>query len=135
MRKLYWLILILLIIGISYVVASKMSPAVDEWALANVLTPIHGGLVGVYTAIITNATWVTYVAPNAWWVCGIAGVIGGVLLYRWHIIDKVKTIKVAPTSLGSKITLQREPAEPEQAPVQTSKIETPPQPEAQEVTQ
>ena len=104
MRKLYWFVLILVLIGVAYVVASKLSPAVDEWMLANVLRPIHGAGVSVYTTIITSPTWVTYIAPWGWVICGVGGLITGVLLYRWRVVDKIRAMKKQAVA----VTLQRE---------------------------
>jgi len=105
MRKLYWLILILVVISIAYVAASKAFPIVDEWAVANILTPIYNGGAYIYTGIVTNPTWVSYIAPNAWWICGVGGMIFGAVLVYYNLAKKLQAKIKQPTIA---VEMQRE---------------------------
>ena len=133
MRKLYWLIIIFVVAALIYVVASKLSPAVDEWMVAKILTPIYNGGVYIYTGIVTNPTWISYIAPWGWAICGVGGIILGILLYRNYSLQKLPLQKQIATKMPSyqgqptpstpQVIVQSQPATPT-APVQQQQIET-----------
>lgn len=99
MRKLLWIIGILLLIGGSYVVASKLNPNVDPMIAQTVGPPV----VGAYNAIITSPFFMTWIAPplNAFLIgCGLMFILSLVIWKKGSDIKGVLGFKKKTTQTG-----------------------------------
>lgn len=119
-----------LLIAVGLLAANNYNPAVGEWINVNIVQRGQAWASSTRTAIVSSAFWQTYIAPtpNAFAI-GCAAtvvVIGfGYLAFRKKKITLPKKPSITTSSLSSKINLQREPAEPEPAPVTTAKTGEP----------
>lgn len=133
MSKKTWLLLILILAVVIYFVASKLYPSVDPWMADNVGSRIWASFISVRTTITSSAVWQSY----GYWITFGVGAVGAVLVYRWLRVKKLRwgIPSTTKTAVASSIKVQREPAEPEQAPIPPVKPKevAQPTPKAEEV--
>ena len=83
MSKKWWLLIILFIIVVGWLIASKYSEGVDPWLGENVGGPIAAGLVSTKNSIVSSSAWQMYIGPYVYIYTFIGGLIVMFFGYRW----------------------------------------------------
>jgi len=120
MRKLVLFVLVVGLIVIGVLLASKLLPGFDKWASAGILAPVARWFGGIVTAVTSHPFWIAY---DVW--IGLATGIVGMALFTYVLWPRAKKIK--PT-LQHEVLLQRDvpPSPPRQisaTPVEEEAVE------------
>jgi len=83
LSKKWWLLIILFIIVVGWLIASKYSEGVDPWLGENVGGPIAAGLVSTKNSIVSSSAWQMYIGPYVYIYTFVGGLIVMFFGYRW----------------------------------------------------
>ena len=120
MRKATWLLVLIiavLIMAVVYYAYKPFQSAVNS----NVLAPISAGFGGVLTSIYASPIWKSYFAPTRWaYGWGLLSMAVLAVVAFKFVKPQVQKIRVPTIRSPTTFNPQREPSEPEYAPIQKS---------------
>ena len=90
MSKKYWLLLILIVIVVGWLIASKYFEGVDPWIGEHVGGPIWSGLGSTKNNILATPFWQTWIGPYTYIYTFVGGLFVMFFGYRWATKGEVK---------------------------------------------
>jgi len=83
MSKKAWFVFLFLIAVVGYLLAVNLVPDFGQWIHTSLSLPLSTALSNAAAGITTSPLWIETIAPNAWIISGITGIIGTALFMTW----------------------------------------------------